>query len=244
VAGDEALRVERVGDTVRRPMHHWSPAVHGLLRHLESVGFPAPRLLDVDEDAGVEVLTWIEGESGGDGWAYVVPEDGLRAYARLLRRYHDAVRDYDAPSASEWSRGPGGGFVCHGDPGPWNVVFRDGEPYAFIDFDHAHAGTPLDDVVYALEFGAPFRYDHECVEQMRYPAPPARGRRVEVFCDAYGIDVPPDVRTLVADRQAADAALVEEIARRGIHPQVTWVRDGFPDVDRARSAWTRSAPLE
>lgn len=244
MAGDDALRVERVGDTVRRPMAFWSPAVHGLLRHLEAVGFPAPRLLDVDEDAGIETLTWIDGESGGAGWAHVVPEDGLRAFARLLRRYHDAVADYRPPSGAEWSRRVGTGFVCHGDPGPWNVVFRDGEPYAFIDFDHAHVGTPLDDVTYALEFTAPFRHDEDCLRDLRYDAPPKRGRRTAIFCDAYGIDVPENVRDLVADRQASDAALVEDLARRGIHPQVTWVRDGFPDVDRARSRWTRSVRLD
>jgi hypothetical protein len=242
VAGDDALRVERVGDTVRRPMAFWSPAVHGLLRHLEAVDFPAPRLLGIDGD--VEVLSWIEGASGRDGWAHVVPEDGLRTYARLLRRYHDAVRDYRPPPDAVWSRDPGTGFVCHGDPGPWNVVFRAGEPYAFIDFDHAHVGTPLDDVGYALEFVAPFRDDEECLQNLRYDAPPRRGRRTAILCEAYGIEVPPDVRMLVADRQERDAALVEELARRGIHPQVTWVRNGLPDVDRARAAWTRSVRLD
>jgi hypothetical protein len=34
-------RIERRGDTVRRPLHPWSPAVHELLRYLESVDFPA-----------------------------------------------------------------------------------------------------------------------------------------------------------------------------------------------------------
>lgn len=32
-------RVERAGDTVRRPMAFWSPAVHSLLRYLASIGF-------------------------------------------------------------------------------------------------------------------------------------------------------------------------------------------------------------
>jgi hypothetical protein len=244
VAGDEALRVQRVGDTVRRPLTPWSATVHGVLVHLEAIGFPAPRLLDVDETAGVEVLTWIEGDSGPDGWAYVVPDDGLRDYARFLRRLHDALATYVAPTTSSWSRGVGGGFVCHGDPGPWNAVFRDGAPFALIDFDHAHAGEPLDDVVYALQFCVPFRYDDECVENLRYPEPPKRGRRVEIFCDAYGIDVPPDVRRLVADRQDADATLIEDLAAQGLHPQVTWVRDGMAGEERTRAEWTRSVRLD
>jgi translation initiation factor IF-2 len=36
-------RVTRMGNTVRRPAAFWSPAVHGLLRYLESACFPAPR---------------------------------------------------------------------------------------------------------------------------------------------------------------------------------------------------------
>jgi len=60
-------RVERVGNTVRRPMNYWSPAVHDLLRYLERIDFPAPRLLRAEH--GVETLTWIDGESGPDAWA-------------------------------------------------------------------------------------------------------------------------------------------------------------------------------
>ena len=41
--------VVRVGDTVRRRRGHWTPAVHALLDHLESVGFDAaPRALGTD----------------------------------------------------------------------------------------------------------------------------------------------------------------------------------------------------
>lgn len=39
--------VRRVGDTIRRPVGEWTPAVHALLTHLESVaarhGHPARR---------------------------------------------------------------------------------------------------------------------------------------------------------------------------------------------------------
>ncbi|MGI5224335.1 hypothetical protein [Actinoallomurus sp. CA-142502] len=64
-------RVVRLGDTVRRPTHPWTPAVHALLGHLEQVGFPySPRLLGTDEE-GREVLTYLDGESGPEGWVKV-----------------------------------------------------------------------------------------------------------------------------------------------------------------------------
>ncbi|HEX7992420.1 MAG TPA: phosphotransferase, partial [Streptosporangiaceae bacterium] len=119
-------RVERIGATVRRPLGPWSPAVHGLLRHLEAAAFPAPHVVGTEGD--YEVLTWIEGESGADGWARIVPEAGLRRWARFLRRYHDAVRGYRPAPGTEWASGPGtcgpGEIICHGDFGPWNAVWQ------------------------------------------------------------------------------------------------------------------------
>src|SRR3954466_12497574 len=126
--GHEAgRRIVRDGATVRRPMGPWSPAVHRLLGHLETVGFPTPRLLGIEGD--VEVLSWIEGVSGADGWSMVVPLEGLRRWARFLSGYHAAVAEYRPGEDSEWSSGVSGcgpdQIVCHGDFGPWNGVWHE-----------------------------------------------------------------------------------------------------------------------
>jgi hypothetical protein len=104
VLQDEPHRqVLRVGDTVRRPTHPWSATAHELLRHLEDVGFPySPRLLGIDAE-GREVLTYIEGESGGAGWARVVDDAGLVAMAHLLRDYHEAVRGFRPAAGTTWA---------------------------------------------------------------------------------------------------------------------------------------------
>src|SRR5258708_106002 len=132
-------RGERVGNTVRRPMNYWSPSVHDLLRYLESIDFPAPRLLRAE--GGAETLTWIDGEAGPDGWAKVVPESGLRRWARFLRFYHDAVAGYRPPADSVWSSGTGtcavGEIICHGDYGPWNGIWRGNHITGLISWDHA-----------------------------------------------------------------------------------------------------------
>ena len=48
--GGSMTTVVRVGDTVRRPVGRWTPAVHSLLRHSEEVGFEgAPRVLGFDD---------------------------------------------------------------------------------------------------------------------------------------------------------------------------------------------------
>ena len=238
-------RVRRVGDVVRRPRAFWSPAVHDLLRYLELVDFPAPRLLGVD--GGDELVSWIEGESGLDGWARIVPYQGLREWASVLRRYHDAVAGYHPPPDSVWSSGSGtclpGQLVCHGDFGPWNGVWRDGWLVGLLDFDHAHPAPPLFDIAYALEYAAPFRDDEECLGWLRYREPPDRRRRIQVFCEAYGIAVPDDIVDLVAREQRLVLDRCAALAAQGIEPQASWVREGYLDTVRARIAWTESFRL-
>ncbi len=56
--------VIRSGNTVRRSVGPWTPAVHALLRHLEQQGFTgAPRVHGMD-DRDREVLDYCPGEVG------------------------------------------------------------------------------------------------------------------------------------------------------------------------------------
>lgn len=235
-------RVTRAGDTVRRPLQPWSSSIHDLLGHLESTGFPAPRVVQVEDET--EVLTWLEGASGASGWAKVVPEPGLRGWGRFLRRYHDAVADYRPGPASVWSSGVAGcavgELVCHGDFGPWNAVWRGDDVVGLIDWDHARPASPMFDVAYALEYVAPFRSDEACVRDMRYPVPPDRRRRASAFCEGYGIDVPSDLVEQVASQQRLTMRTVEKLAEERVEPQRSWVEEGYLDELAARVAFTES----
>ena len=177
-----------VGETVRRRSS--AAAVQALLVHLERIGFPhSPRFLDIDE-RGHEMLSYLPGSSGRHGWAQVVPDAGLRAFAQLLRAYHDAVADF-APAVHGWalkSRPPlAGEIICHGDFGPWNVVWDGGRPVGLLDFELAGPAPALTDVAYALEYSVPFRDDAECLRWLAYPSPPDRRARLEAFAEAYGL---------------------------------------------------------
>ncbi|MFF7211640.1 aminoglycoside phosphotransferase family protein [Streptomyces sp. NPDC008238] len=170
-----------VGDTIRRPAQSWTPTVHALLRHLESVGFPyAPRPLGFDEQ-GREVLTFIHGESGPQGWAKVVEDQGLSAFAQLLRDYHDATAGFSPPAEATWSDSSiapsEGEVICHGDFGPWNVVWQGNRPVEIIDWDFARLAPRMHDVAYALHYVAAFRDDAECLRWWHRAArpPPASG---------------------------------------------------------------------
>ncbi|MFT3887079.1 MAG: aminoglycoside phosphotransferase family protein [Arachnia sp.] len=231
--------VVRVGDTVRRPLQPWSASVHELLRHLEDIGFPyTPRVKGIDEE-GREVLTYIEGESGADGWAKVVDERGLVAMARLLREYHDAVRGFRPTAEAGWAGYSGeGDLVLHGDFGPWNLVWRGAQPIGILDWDYAWPGRPLHDVAYALEYVAPFRDDELSQRWLAYPSAPDRRRRLELFADAYGLDSTDGLVDEVLAQQHAVWARARRLAAEGMQPQAEWQHTGFLDTTADRIHWT------
>lgn len=235
--------VVRVGATVRHPVQPWTPAVHALLDYLHDAGFAqSPRVLGVEGD--VEVLTYIEGESGPDGWAKVVDERGLRAAARLLRSYHDIVARWRAPEQEPvWftgQRGTGGPgeVVCHGDFGPWNIVWQGVTPVGLLDWEYANLASPRQDVAYALEYMAPFRDDAECLRWLRYPAPPDRRRRLEIFAEAYGLASTDGLVDEVIAVQRAGLETVQRLADEGHERQRTLVASGHLDELRHRIRWS------
>jgi hypothetical protein len=195
--------VWRRGATIRRSTGPWTPAVHGLLRHLEAAGFQgAPRVLGLDEQ-GREVLTYLEGEvpvypTAPELWA----EEVLEGVAFLLRRLHDATVGLDLPD-SGWREGAaapeGGEVICHNDVAHYNTVFRDGRPVAFIDWDFAAPGPRAWDVAFAAYRFVPLSPDQGAV-QLGAVLPVDRPGRLRRFCDAYGL----------TDR----AGLVDTILRR------------------------------
>ena len=136
----------RRGDRLLRPMGAWSPAVHEYLRHLEAAGFDgSPRVLGTEGDR--EVLTFIDGDVANDplwepGHGHRLPpyartEVALRRAAELIRRLHEAAAGF-RPAITSYRFHPyplkAGEIISHGDLGPWNTVYRDGIPVAFIDW--------------------------------------------------------------------------------------------------------------
>ena len=235
-------RSVRIDDgVVTRPAGPHSSTVHAHLRHLRSAGLTCvPEPIAIRD--GVETLRLIEGQSGGEGWYHQHTDDGLASAARLLRTVHDAGKDWIPPEDAMWGAPEVGGqdlVFCHGDIGPWNMVWRDQQAVGLIDWDYLHPAPRLDDIAYALRWFVPLRSDFFALEWHHFPEVPDRRHRIAVFCDAYG-DLPAfDVVEAVTARIEATMALVAELARQGQEPQRTWVAEGSLDREAAEIAWIR-----
>lgn len=130
-------------------------------------------------------------------------------------------------------------MYCHGDPGPWNFVWRDRAAIGLIDWDYLHRGPRLDDVAYALHWFVPLRSDELALRWHHFPEVPDRRHRIRVFLDAYG-DVPDfDVVDVVTARIEATRDLVRRLANAGQEPQRTWVQDGALEREDEEITWIR-----
>lgn len=190
-----------------------------LLAYLSDVGFEhTPRPMGFD-DHDREVLSFLEGDSGRDAGTRISADSALTNFARLLRDYHDHVRDYVPPSDAAWAlpAPPDGRFevVCHGDFAPWNVVWSGDAPVGILDFDMAHPCGVVDDVAYALAYSVPFRDDSDTRRMLGTDVVPSRSRRVGLFAEAYGIETDGLVDRVV-ERQLKYAHDVESLRRRGL----------------------------
>lgn len=231
--------IELTAETVTRPAGPHSQTVHSFLRHLRAKGLdcvPEP----VSLDGGTETLRFIDGDSGGDAWKHQHDEQGLRSAARLLRRVHDASADWVPPDDAVFAApaAEDGDVFVHGDPGPWNFVWRDGEAVALIDWDFLHRAPRLSDVAYALRWFAPVRDDRAALEWHHFPEVPDRPSRIRAFLDAYGIPADFDVAAAVVRRIRDTNDHVRFLAAQGQEPQRTWVAEGSVEKEElAEIAW-------
>jgi aminoglycoside phosphotransferase (APT) family kinase protein len=240
--GRSGTSVWRSNQGVHRTTGPWTAAVHRFLRHLQALDFAgAPRVLGID-DAGREILSFIDGEVLSDpAWqpgqpprrpAWAQSEETLAEAARLLRRLHDASATFVPPDDAAWRQHdcPALGrqeIVCHGDVGPHNTVYRDGLPVAFIDWDGIRPNHPL------VEFGeAAWRFvplgSEAYFDEL--------AGRLALFAREYGLTDPAEVRWALhqAKQRSVEAARFWPIspaegaaALRLIASELEWLHDNL-----------------
>jgi Phosphotransferase enzyme family len=240
----------RVGQTVRRRAGLHTPAVHALLRHLQTVGFTgAPRVLGIDGE-GREVLTYLDGCTVGNtrpwpAWAH--SDQALIAAGRWLRDFHAASRSFRPPPGARWFGDHNdlrpGELIGHHDAAPYNVVWRPGpsesdpdkgELVGFIDWDLAGPATPLRDLAFLVLSWVPLTA-RDVAAADGYPAGVDRSRRLRLILDAYGwAGSIPEVLTAVRQRALDHAAGLRTAADAGYGPAAALVAEGVADAfDRA-----------
>ncbi len=212
--GGNLNQAVRAGDTVRRRAGSWTPAVHALLRYLETTDFEAPRVLGTDEQ-GREILAYIPGESYAGGTVAVpdrvLDEEHLVDAASLLRRYHDVVAGFSPPHDAQWrlTAPTEHEIICHNDWSPWNALFRDDRLAVMLDWDLAGPGSVLWDLANAAYCWGPlFSKDgvYGTAEQ---------ARRLRLFCDTYGLEDRSELLPVMRLRIDYVARFIEAQARSG-----------------------------
>ncbi len=221
-------KVVRIGDTVRRPVGAFTEAVFALLQHLHDVGFDnVPRPLGMDGQ-GREVLSFVEGDVPIPPFpAWSMSEATLASVARLLRRYHEAAAGFDAGTHiwnDELADPRGRASITHNDICPENVVFREGEAVALLDWDFAAPGRQLWDVAAVMSMWGPVHDPSDPAPGMEGLDPFARAR---VIADAYGMDEEQrhEIPAIFVDRlsislvekraAAGEQAFIEMLERQG-----------------------------
>lgn len=121
----------REGDTLLRPVRSNTPLVQSVLGQLEAAGAEwAPRPLGVDQQRGLEIVSWIPGQA-----ATSAEEVDLIRLVEMVRTLHDVTAMLvDAEC------------VIHDDLQPRNIVLDNRQPVGLIDWEQARPGRRVEDV--------------------------------------------------------------------------------------------------
>jgi hypothetical protein len=182
--------VVRNGGFVLRPSNPNSKSVHAFLIGLRSVGFEGASLPVEIQPDGRERLLFIEGDVAVPPFpAWVQTDKALSSITALLRSFHDASSRLPVIRANwsdELADPCGGTMICHNDVCFENVVFRNGEAAALLDFDFAAPGRPLFDLAAFARMCVPI--DDDLSASRLGFGDLDRPGRLRLVADNYGVD--------------------------------------------------------
>jgi hypothetical protein len=198
---------------VRRPVRPNTAFVVRVLGHLEATGVTwAPRALGIDEH-GMEVLSWVPGETPGSG-----DDVDVLALARIVRELHDLTENFVEGSEC----------VIHDDLQPRNTVVQGRRPVGLIDWEQARPGRRVDDVANLC---------WSFLEPTPRSDPWEIGRRWRLVVEAYGLHDRALLVPTVLARMATCAGDIEREAARGSTKHRSLAHRGDHDAIRAMRAW-------
>ena len=220
----------KIGNTVHRQAGAWTPTIHSLLGFLRAKGFTySPAVLGVDEKAR-EILEFLPGKAATRPWpSQLLEDEGLVQAAIMLKYYHAIVKDFQPPDNAEWRIGKvkmeSGQIICHGDLGPWNMLWQDGILTGLIDWDFAEPGKAITDLAQMAYYFAPFRGESGWQEAGFAERPDFR-HRLDVLCKNYGRFTADEVLTEIALWLQEELRRVRSLGEKGAEPWVSFLRRG------------------
>lgn len=137
--GRSTMGVCRDGDIVLRPHSEASDRYIPLLNYYEFCGLEYTHNYLGMDPSGRDMFSFIDGHVPVE--VGYTSQDQLLEFMAILRRLHDVSSDFIKDPCK---------VVCHGDPSPCNVVFRDGHPVAVIDWDGCYVGERWQDLAYVV----------------------------------------------------------------------------------------------
>lgn len=210
----------RVGDTVRRPVGPWTPAVHALLDFLAGRLPGVPRVLGFDE-RGREVLTFLPGRVVPVGLERLTLAQ-IGALARWTGTLHDAVAGFRHPGPWRMFPVAGATLIGHNDIALYNACFDGEELVGVFDWDLAGPTTELMELAFIAWSVVPL-WDADLLTSEAGAAEAAA--RLSVIAESYGgVDpravlraVPARVRLMIegipASAAAGDAGMADLVAQ-------------------------------
>jgi hypothetical protein len=184
-------QVIRRGEFVLRPSNPNSVTIHKFLVALRSTGFQGASLpVEVQAD-GRERLFFLEGDVPLPPYPLWAQSDQtLESITRLMLMFHNASALVDIADDGAWSQelaDPNGGpIVCHNDVCLENVVFRDNEAVALLDFDFAAPGRATYDLAAFARMCVPID-DERSAERLGWTSAD-RPSRLRLLADTYGLE--------------------------------------------------------
>jgi thiamine kinase-like enzyme len=112
-------------------------------------------------------------------------------------------------------------IVGHCDAAPWNIVSRQGQPVALVDWEVAGPVDRLTELAMAAWNNAHL-YDDDVAEMNGLPDSATRIRQVRIFADAYGLPAKDRRRLAYRMIEFAAQSAANEVIEQQITPQTEY----------------------
>lgn len=239
-----AGKIFRRGNAVVRPLQPQTRSVHRFLKHLQDVGFSAaPAPLAINE--GTELISFMPGVVPTPPYPdWCLKDELIYEIAKLQHSFHEASSTFKPSPDCMWDASladPGGlGIICHNDLGPGNVVFNNGKPTGFIDFDFCAPGNPMWDAARSARAWIPLD-SPENAANYGFPGVNAISR-LKAFCEGYGMSKTQrmEMLALMNECDRISVQYVEDQMKSGKPAYVRiWQDYNLEELYKMRTQWIK-----